>query len=65
MKTNFDKIKAMNKEDLALFLANIVKVACARSDRDCDERCSLFNAPSCTVDGILKWLESEEDTNEN
>lgn len=55
--TNFERIKAMNIDEMAEFIKNCAcenscafEVACWNGDKDCD----------CN-NGIKQWLESEEE----
>lgn len=53
--TNYERIKNMNTEEMADFLAKIGECC---NVYDCDF-CPLGECEECTQTGIKKWLESE------
>jgi len=57
-KTNFEKIKAMDVNEIAGFLAAIAE-HCKVMSIDCPNGCPLWDAEKCTVCGITQWLESK------
>lgn len=58
MRTNFEKIKAMNTKELAEFLRSILH--CCSGENACPGKCPLIDVTAYTASGIEEWLKSEE-----
>lgn len=56
--TNYEKIKAMDVNEMAELLAAIAE-HCKTTSTECPYKCPMWNAEDCTVCGITQWLESK------
>ncbi len=57
-RTNFEKIKAMDVNEMTELLAAIAEHCNARAT-ECSNDCPLWDTEDCTACGISRWLESK------
>lgn len=62
--TNYNRIKAMNIEEMAIMLTDEIPHGDCYSCHKCNYRCSPYRLNNACQDGWLEWLEREVEDNE-